>query len=183
MYCSKSKARRQFEGSFYLFSESVAINFYNKESERLKQDFNADEAKNILRLEVQCKSLKINTLKVKNEFNDKYLKNYLDKELSYKQIEHYYNNTIGGGDYYKLQEAILIVQASDYTKKTKNKLIEALKAINKHRSIWKAREKSKYSSSSFNRQLEKIRDLNINPVTIPCRWKIDKLANIKNLFT
>ena len=183
LYCSKSKIKKQLEGSFYLFSNSVAINFYNKADEKAKQDLNADGAKNILRLEVQCKSLKINTIKVKNGFSDKCLKNYLSKDISYEQIEHYYNNTIGVRDYYKLQEAIRLVQASNYTNGTKNKLIETLRAINKHRSIWKAREKSKYSFSSFNRQLKKIRDLNINPVTIPCRWEVDKLANIKNLFT
>lgn len=182
LYCNKSKVRKQMEGSFYLFSDSVAINFYNKEDERLKQDLNADGAKNLLRLEIQCKSLKINTLKVKNRFDSKCLKNYISKDISLQQLEYYYNNTIGGGDYYKLTEAILKVQESNYTCGTKKKLTETLKAINKHRSIWKARKNSKYSVSSFNRQLEKLRDLNINPVTIPCRWKVDQLVNIKNLF-
>ena len=178
LYCSKSKTRKQLEGSFYLFNDSVAINFYDKESERAKQDFSTDGAKNLLRLEVQCKSLKINTLKVKNRFNDKCLKNYLSKDISYKQIEYYYNNTIGGGDYYKLSEAIRFVQASNYSCMVKDKLIGALKAVNNHRSICKAREKSKYSVSIFNRHLEKIRDLNINPVTIPGRWKVERLKNI-----
>ena len=176
LYCSKSKTRKQLEGSFYLFNDSVAINFYDKESERAKQDFSADGAKNLLRLEVQCKSLKINTLKTKNRFRGKCLKNYLSKDISCKQIEHYYNNTIGGGDYYKLTEAILKVQESNYTNGTKNKLIETLRAINKHRSIWKAREKSKYSVSRFNRHLKKIRDLNINPVTIPTQENVGKFV-------
>lgn len=182
LYCSKSKIKKQLEGSFYLFSNSVAINFYNKADERAKQDFNADGAKNLLRLEIQCKSLKTNTLKIKNGFDSKCLKNFLSKDISYKQIEYYYNKTIGGGDYYKLSEAILMVEDSKYTNKTKNKLTEILKAINKHRSIWKARKNSKYSVSSFNRQLEKLRDLNINPVTIPCRWKVDRLINVKFLL-
>ena len=181
LYCSKSKTRKQLEGSFYLYNDSVAINFYDKESERAKQDFSADGAKNFLRLEVQCKSLKINTLKVKNRFNDKCLKNYISKDISFKQIEHYYNNTIGGGDYYKLSEAISMVQASNYTNVTKKKLTEVLKAINKHRSIWKAREKIKYSSSCFNRYLKQLREIGINPVTIPHRWKIIKLENIIKL--
>ena len=178
LYCSKSKTRKQLEGSFYLFSESVAINFYDKEHERAKQGFNIDEAKNILRLEIQCKQLKINTLKVKNGFSDKCLKNYLSKDISYKQLEHYYNNTIGTGDYYKLSEAILIVQVSNYTYKTKKTLIEILKTVNKNRSIWKAREESKYSSNCFNRYLKQIRGLNITPVTIPGRWKVERLKSI-----
>ncbi|PVE14337.1 hypothetical protein DDA98_14745 [Clostridium perfringens] len=183
LYCSKSKIRKQLEGSFYLFNDSVAINFYDKENERAKQGFDTDKAKNILRLEIQCKQLKINTLKIKNEFNDKCLKNYLSRDISFHQIEHYYNKTIGGGDYYKLKEAILMVQISDYTNETKNKIIKVLKAINKHRSIWKAREKSKYSKSCFNRYLKKLRDLNINPVTIPIRWKIEYFKNILSFFS
>ncbi|HII4444907.1 TPA: hypothetical protein ACY4RR_002835 [Clostridium perfringens] len=180
LYCSKSKTRKQLEGSFYLFNDSVAINFYDKDSERAKQDFSTDGAKNLLRLEVQCKSLKINTIKVKNGFSDKYLKNYLNKDISYKQLEYYYKNTIGSGDYYKLSEAVEIVQESDYIYKTKEKLIEVIRAINKHRSIWKARVESKYSSNCFNRYLKQIRALGVNPVTIPVRWKNKYLKNIFN---
>lgn len=68
LYCSKSKTRKQMEDSFYLLSESIVINLYNKENERAKQDLNAGGAKNLLRLEIQFKSLKINTLKVNNGF-------------------------------------------------------------------------------------------------------------------
>lgn len=181
LYCSKSKTRKQLEGSFYLFNDSVAINFYDKESERAKQDFSTDGAKNLLRLEVQCKSLKINTLKVKNRFNDKCLKNYLSKDISFKQIEYYYNNTIGIGDYYRLVEAIRIVHESEFRTKTKDKLIEVLKSVNRHRSIWKAREKSKYSSSCFNKYLKQLREIGINPVTIPKVWQIINLKNILKL--
>ena len=56
-------------------------------------------------------------------------------------------------------------------------LIEVLRAIGNHRSIWKTREKSQYNSSCFNRYLKQIRALGVNPVTIPGRWKVDKLKN------
>ena len=176
-YCSKSKIRKQPEGSFYLISQSVNINFYNKEHERLSQNFNKDGAKDLLRLEVQCKKPKTNTIKAKYEFDSRHLAHYLSQEISNQQIEYYYNKTIGTGDYYKLSEAIKMVQESNYTSKTKEKLIEVLRVVSRHRSIWKAREKSQYNSSCFNRYLKQIRALGVNPVTIPVRWKINKLRN------
>lgn len=178
LYCSKSKTRKQREGSFYLFNDSLGINFYNKEHERLSQNFNKDGAKDLLRLEVQCKKPKTNALKAKYDFDSRHLVHYLSQEVSYQQLEYYYNKTIGTGDYYKLSEAILKVQESDYTSKTKEKLINVLKAINRHKSVWKAREKSQYNSSCFNRYLNKIRVLGVNPVTIPSRWGVNMLKNI-----
>lgn len=168
-------------GSLYLISEGVNINFYNKESERLSQNFNKDGAKDLLRIEVQCKKSKTNTLKTKYEFDSRHLGHYLSQEVSYQQLEYYYNKTIGAGDYYKLSEAVKMVQESNYTAKTKEKLINVLRAINKCRSIWKAREESQYNISCFNRYLKQIRALGVNPVTIPSRWKVDKLDNIMSV--
>lgn len=165
-------------GSLYLISEGVNINFYNKESERLSQNFNKDGAKDLLRIEVQCKKPKTNTIKTKNEFDSRHMGRYLSQEISYQQLEYYYKKTIGDGDYYKLSEAIRIVQESNYTSKTKEKLIEVLRAVNKCRSIWKAREESQYSSSCFNRYLKQIRALGVNPVTIPARWKVKFLPGL-----
>lgn len=177
LYCSKSKTRKQLDGSFYLFNDSVTINFYNKENERLSQNFNKDGAKDLLRLEIQCKKPKTNTLKAKNKFDSRHLEHYLSQEISYQQLEYYYNKTIGTGDYYKLSEAIRIVQESNYTSKTKEKLTEVLRAVSRYRSIWKAREESQYNSSCFNRYLKKIRVLGVNPVTIPSRWGVNMLKN------
>lgn len=180
LYCSKSKIRKQLDGSFYLFNDSVVINFYNKENERLSQNFNKDGAKDLLRLEIQCKKPKTNTLKEKNRFDSRHLEHYLSEQISHQQLEYYYNKTIGTGDYYKLSEAIRIVQQSNYTYKTKEKLTGTLRAVSRHRSIWRAREESQYNSSCFNRYLKQIRELGINPVTIPARWKIYKLDNLVN---
>ena len=111
-------------------------------------------------------------------FNLFYLTNgVITQEISYQQLEYYYNKTIGAGDYYKLSDAIRIIQDSNYTSKTKDKLTEVLRAISKHRSIRRAREESQYNSSCFNRYLKQIRALGVNPVTIPGRWKVDKLKN------
>lgn len=182
LYCSKSKKRKQLDGSFYLFNDSISINFYDKKNERLKSNFNKDNAEDLLRLEVQCKKTKTNSIKTKNGFDSSHLSHYLSQEISNQQIEYYYKKTIGEGDYYKLSEAIKMVQESKYTSSTKNKLIEVLKHVNKSRSIWKARDESQNNINCFNRYLKKIRSLGINPVTIPNRWGIYKIENILDII-
>lgn len=177
LYCIKSHRRKQLEGSFYLRNKSIVINFYDKEDELMKKNFNTDGAKNLLRLEVQCNKAKTNNIKNKKGFDIKHVKNYLKMDLSEEYIKYYYNKTIGSGDYYKLSMAIEMINDSNYTEKINKRLIEVLKCVNLHRSIWKAREKSIYSKNSFNKYLKMIRALNINPVTIPNKWKIDYLES------
>lgn len=182
LYCTKAHRRKQLEGSFYLYNKSIAINFYDKEDELIKKNFNIDGAKNLLRLEVQCNKSKINNIKYKKGFDINHVKNYLKMDLSEEYIKHYYNKTIGSGDYYKLSRAIEMINNSNYTEMIKKRLIEGLQGVNLHRSIWKAREKSVYSKISFNKHLKMIRALNINPVTIPNSWEMDYLENPKNII-
>lgn len=181
-YCTKAHRSKQLEGSFYLYNKSVTINFYDKEDELMKKNFNTDGAKNLLRLEVQCNKPKTNNIKYKNEFGTSHVKNYLRMDLSEEYINHYYDKTIGSGDYYKLSKAIQIIKDSNYTDTMKKRLIEVLQEVNLHRSIWKAREKSIYSKHSFNKYLNMIRALNVNPVTIPNSWEVNHLENVKNII-
>ncbi len=182
LYSTEAHRRKQLDGSFYLYNKSTIINFYDKENELMKKNFNTDGAKNLLRFEVQCNKLKTNNIKYKKGFETSHVKNYLKMDLSEEYIKHYYNKTIGSGDYYKLSRAIEMINDSNYTEKMKKRLIEVLKGVNLHRSIWKAREKSVYSKNSFNKYLKMIRALNINPVTIPNKWKIDYLKNPEKFF-
>ncbi len=182
LYCKKSHRSKQLDGSFYLYNKSVAINFYDKEAELMTKNFNIYGARNILRLEVQCNKSKINNIRYKKEFDINYVKNYLNMYLSKECIKSYYYKTIGLGDYYKLSKAINMINDSGYTNIIKGKLIQVLKEVNLHRSIYSAREKSNYSKKSFNKYLKMIRDLDINPVTIPNNWKINMLENISKKF-
>lgn len=182
LYCKKAKRRKQLEGSFYLFNKSVGINFYDKEDQLLKKNFNRSGVSDLLRLEVQCNKTKINNIKYQKGFRTSYVKNFLQADLSKEYINIYYDKTIGSGDYYKLSEAIQIVEESNCTRTMKKKLVEVLRAISKHRSIWKARKESKYSRNSFNKYLNLIRALNINPVTIPNEWEVNFLKNPQDLI-
>lgn len=178
-YDKTSKVKKQKKGSFYLCSKSTNINFYDKFQERLNnKDEDVENAKDILRLEVQCKKGKTNAMKYKYSFEIKYLGYFLNEKLSLDTIKYYYDKTIGKGYYYKLDKAIEKVNLSDHTPGTKEKLITILKEVNSNRSIWKARECTIFSMERFNHYLKLIRQLNINPVTMPRRWSIDCLENL-----
>ena len=178
-YDKKAKIRKHKEGSFYLFNKSTIINFYDKQAERFNNTGeNLDSARDILRLEIQCKKGKTDYIKYKHNFEMKYLGYFTSEELSLKIISSYFDKIIGKGNYYKLDKARDIINASEYTKATKDKLINVLELINKHKSIDKARVNSSYSKDSFNRYIKKIRELNINPITIPRRWEVDSLKGI-----
>lgn len=175
-YDKRSKRRKQLEGSLYLISEGVNINFYDKGDERKKAG--VEGINNLLRLEVQCKKNKVNSIKKSKKIDLCLVGNFLDPLLSQKIINYYFKKVIGNGNYLTLAEAIRTIKNSSYGKKTKNKCIDVLKQINEQRSIWKARQKSNYEKNEFNRHLKYIQALGVNPVTIPVKWNIEKLESL-----
>lgn len=185
LYDNIQNRRIQKDGSFYLYSKSTAINFYDKEKERVvnKDIYNVHDAdiarvKNILRIEVQCNKSKTDYLKRKNNFETKEVHNYLTLEESRHQIMCYYKKCIRTGKYYNLNKAKKIIDDNkELSTRTKNKLKTTLDLINQCRSIAKARERFVGTKETFNNHLKKLDDLNINPVTIPERWDIKELNN------
>lgn len=185
LYDIKSKRRKQLEGSFYLYSRGTAINFYDKEFERRenqkKYNLPNDDiknAKNILRIEIQCNKSKTDYMKSKLEFETKNLFYFLNLDISRDTILYYYKKTIGEGDYYTLNKAREIINNSKYSLRKKHILIQVLELINTKRSIWKARNEFIKSNATFNSYLKDIRGLGINPVTIPRNKDIEFLENV-----
>lgn len=180
-YDKTSKVRKQKKGSFYLFSNSTIINFYDKSDERKKNTGEEVEtAKDILRLEVQCLKGKTDALKRKYDFRIKYLGYFLSKDISDYVIKYYYDKTIGKGNYYKLKNAVKIVNESDHRKDIKEKLINVLDEVSLKRSIYKAKKSTNYTKESFNNYIKLLRNLGINPVTIPKLWTINYLENLES---
>lgn len=194
--------RSEWQGSLYMKSKSVTINFYDKEDQLSKKgDFTDEElayAINTLRLEVQCKSDKVQDIKETHGLLDKRVTGYLTNDLSREVILDYYDRCIGPGDYYKLSEAIKIIKASSYKKGAKYNMISILRLIAQARSIYRARYQFtagvaiknthprlvlRGAKSTFNTNLNRLRELNINPVVIPREWEIDFLPNPREYLT
>lgn len=110
------------KNSFYVQTKnhSVGINFYNKEYQMHKefpQYENLNDAKNIIRLEIQCMTGKTNSLKQKYGWRYRDLINFIDDDLARKTIYSYYEKSVGFEDYYTLEEAKHRIQLCNYKKR------------------------------------------------------------------
>ena len=180
-YNPLSKRRNQPKGSFTFNNKSITFIAYNKKKERLDKGKKEEleDANNILRLELQCKSLKVNSLKYKNKWDSKFLYHFLNKKLSYNTLLKYYKISIGLSNYYSLDNARKIIECTNKIQHqdAKKELIKILEFINKSRVITKAKEQYN-NNNRFNYYLKKLELLNINPITIPRAWNIDYLPNV-----
>ncbi len=177
--------KRHYSGSVRFTCKSYTINIYDKFKERTDKGTPkeiANESKNILRIEIQCKSSKIAYISKKYGLYGQTIQNLtqLISEQStmflraLKAIE-------GGGYYYKLDTAIKRVKESTKKETIKNELITLLQSINNFRSVVTAG--AKYNNKlQFNRLLLHLRELDINPVTIPKRWKVYTLPPLLKLI-
>lgn len=184
LYDIDNKKRRQKKGSFYLYSKGTAINFYDKERERIdnKEEYKLSDddianAKNTLRFEIQCNKPKTDYMKTKYGFETKALYNYMDLDTSRGSILYYYKKCIRTGDYYRLKDAKNKIDDAEINTRTKNVLKNTLDLISECRSIPRARESFECNKETFDRHLKKLDELGINPITIPEKWGIKLLDN------
>lgn len=182
--------------SFYLTNRSVHINCYSKYIKLQEQSLKniesryppirqsiLDNARNIIRFEVQCKYHKTYTLsrKIKESGNNDHNKyeNLLARNTCIDEISNYYKKTIGSGDWYTLQDAIRIIERKDFNCQKKKRLIEALKFVAQCRSLAIAKTAFKDDElKTFKKTLSDLRWLGINPVTIPKEWGIRYIPNL-----
>lgn len=195
------------EGSQYLTSGSVTVNFYDKERQlRVRQDDEysnvteevIDEVRGVLRFEVQCDSRRITYIREQRGFDNRHICNYLSMDIARDTILGYYDRTVGAGDFYSLDEAERIINDNtSLATRTKSTLIGILELVNQAISIPAAREQYistggvclrrsgrvlQGSRVTFNRNIASLRKLGINPVTIPRRWRISQLSNLRGLI-
>lgn len=180
-YHKIKKDRKQKEGSYVVENKSVTFICYNKEKERMdkQKDDEIDYAKNILRLEIQCKNPRIRQITYKNKWDTNFLYHFLDYKISYETLQKYYKASIGEGDYYSLNKARKLINETSKIKHKdkKQKLIEVLNLINTKKSVADAR-KEYGNINTFNRYLKELQKLGINPVTIPRSWNITEIPNV-----
>ncbi|QSF45287.1 hypothetical protein [Paenibacillus tianjinensis] len=194
------QAKNKLDGSAYAKSGSVTLNFYDKEDELRKRILKSDtrineqhleEAHHLLRIEVQCESRKTNYLKQRYSFYNKGVYNFLHAPIAEELLLGYYDKSIGAGDFYSLYEARKIIRQANIQERTKEAARQTLELIAQVRSVDGARkqfidgvvlEQSGFiqgSSVTFSRYVKLLRELGINPITIPRGWKIHHLPNLR----
>lgn len=169
--------------NLYLYSTNLTINFHNRHStleEKFKKGkihkINLDKVKNKLRLEVQYK-------KCSGELYE-----YLSEERCKKIICYFYDSIIGNGHYYQIERSLELIAKGTRSVKRSIELKEFIKYIHQTGSVWLARESfakskkyenEKKASKVFSRNLNLLRELNINPVTLTNSSGISMLENLR----
>lgn len=167
-------------GSLHSKSKSANINFYNKQDQverKLKHlscyDRLHADALNILRIEIQCKRTKVETLKADYHLPDTKAGTMLQRRISHGTIQAYYSTLIGYDDFYSLAEAERRIDEEhiDEAKGVKVFLHMAAESSNLNEVF------GQMHRSTYYRRISSCRQLGINPITIPERWGISHLGN------
>jgi hypothetical protein len=211
-YNSVNKRREHKRGSLYLIAKardsrrkrtgSMTVNFYDKYQQKLHEqeitgtvtDAELDQAKDILRLEIQCFLPKINSIKDRYHLSDKTLKRYLSDDICCDVIENMLLKITHKGAYRRKSEALKVIDASSYQTCTKIKLKAIIEAVSKqYQSVAKVRESfiadgTVKSKEEFARLIKKLDDLDVNPVTLGDKKAVaglnlkQGLPNVYDLF-
>ena len=118
-------------GSLYCKCKNHTINFYDKANE-IENSGGSEEAiaqaKDTLRIEVQCKKSKLDYIKRKYDLPDKGIANFLLRyDIATDVLTYYVGRLLGIGDYYKKNRAITMIKNSNLQKKTKDTMIAIIK--------------------------------------------------------
>lgn len=210
VYDQKLHRQKTDKSSFYLQGKSVNINYYWKypqQADDRHPNFLFREAsRNVIRLEVQYKYLKLYPLAKHSGKKSKYEISWGDFSLEefYERIQDeqmqspsvlvdvilsneianqisrkYFFKIIGKGDYFILDLARKIVQSYHYRHDKEERMLFALEMVNQYHGI--ARAKSKlpvYELPDFKRSIKDLNSIMVNPVTIPRRWGMCHIPNL-----
>lgn len=200
------------KNSFYLESKSATINYYwkyPKQDERHPNYAFRELSRNVIRLEVQCKYLKLYPLS--KNIRDKSRFCIADENISidetYERVitnirnpsipidvmlsEEVYDNLVRKdfyrilrkGDYFTLDGARSIVESYQFRNDKEERIIYALELVKERHGIAKAKSRLHGSDlTDFNRSLKDLDDMLINPVTLPRRWNIKYIPNLLRAY-
>lgn len=153
------------------------LNIYDRGAKTGKE-----EDKNVLRIELQCKS-KLVKSELEKDGIGRELCNYWSKQ----GMEDYYFDVLSDyfyeGDYYTRDLADKIIDESDNTKKSKEKLKKFLEDVENNKLAGLISDK-KYSPQVIRNRIKKLNELSINPIPIP-RLLVESrhIEQLENLLT
>ncbi len=189
---SKKQQKPHPDGSVLFENKQYRINFYNKYLERLKEQAERgitdtaelEASKGILRIEVQAKKNKLNSIKgnIKRgfDFEGKPIEIFARYEIAAPLILRALKDITGEADYTTLERAEKRLCSEISRKPTREHLIAFIRLVSRSTSLWRAKEVYE-GDISINTLLRHLNRLNINPVTIPVRFGRDTMDNLLNM--
>lgn len=172
----------------YYKGKSLNINIYHKQTELEKRhlEFDPDTDYDFLRIEVQVKKRKLNTLVKKFGLKGRELQYLVTPEIERYVLDYYVNRLTGKGLYVTYDRAMNIIDNSGYTKNKKEHLKKVIEAVARKHGIAKVLEQVENGKitdlgtfKTVKKYLKEIEKLGINPVTISARMNVPKMI-LKN---
>lgn len=156
-------------GSLYCKKGNHTINFYNKydEMEKEKVKYTPEEmemAKNVLRIEVQCRRTKLDGLKKTYDLPDKNIVHFLkNADISRETLKYYVKKIMGTSPFYKRPTAERLIQRSDCQNRTKEQMLQIIRGVSAQYSavdkVIGDNQDLKIAKKAFER-------IGVNPVTV-----------------
>ena len=176
-------------GSLYINNSAVTLNFYDKADEMQKAEGGTrhtpeeiQEAKDILRIEVQAGRDKLSGIKRKQEFTTKQITEFMkDPEAAEDLVLMYAEKVLGNATYRKKPAAITLINHSKKHQKTKEQLIAAIEAVSKpYKRVDEVRQEQ--PELEIDKCKKILRDMDINIISLDKNTKVRELPSIPDLL-
>lgn len=172
-------------GSLYINNSAVTLNFYDKADEMQKAEGGTrhtpeeiQEAKDILRIEVQASRDKLSGIKRKQEFTSKQISEFMTSpEAAEDLVISYAEKVLGAATYRKKPAAITLINKSKKYQSTKDQLIAVLDEISKpYKRIDEVRQE--HPELNIDKCKKLLREMDINIVTLDKNTKVKELPSV-----
>lgn len=176
-------------GSLYINNSAVTLNFYDKADEMTKAQGGTrhtpeeiQQAKDILRIEVQAGRDKLSNIKRKQEFTSKQISEFMTSpEAAEDLVISYAEKVLGSATYRKKPAAITLINKSKRHQKTKEQLITAIEAISKpYKRVDEVR--AAHPDLEIDKCKKILRSMDVNLVTLDKNTKVRELPSIPALL-
>ena len=176
-------------GSLYINNSAVTLNFYDKQDEMTKAEGGSrhtpeeiQEAKDILRIEVQAGRDKLSGIKRKQEFTTKQITEFMkDPKAAEDLVLMYAEKVLGAATYRKKPAAVTLINHSKKHQKTKDQLIAAIEAISKpYKRVDEVR--AAHPELNIDKAKKILRSMDINIITLDKNTKVKELPSIPDLL-
>ena len=176
-------------GSLYINNSAVTLNFYDKADEMTKAEGGTrhtpeeiQQAKDILRIEVQASRDKLSNIKRKQEFTTKQITEFMQQpEAAEDLVLMYAEKVLGAATYRKKPAAITLINHSKKHQQTKEQLIAAIEAVSKpYRRVDEVR--AAHPELNIDKAKKILREMDINIISLDKNTKVRELPSIPALL-
>jgi len=174
------------ENNTILRCGSVTLYVYDKYSEMNSKEIypeeDIDQSHGVLRVELRLSNAKIYHEKQRLEIESTIDFLNASKAIAQDKFEKYLKNLFCEGGYYSYEKAIEIIDESECTPKTKDRLKTLIGYVSNRHGMVPAIDammlNDGYNPRKIDNMIEKLNELGVNPVTIPRRDKAEYLPNL-----